>query len=444
MDTWDPERYARFAAERPQSTARLERAVATFPRGVPMSWMDDLYEHAPIWVSHGSGAYFWDVDGHEYLDMFVADMSAFCGHAPEPVVTAVSRRMAAGNQFLLPSDEAVPLGEHLAQRYRMPQWQFTLSASQANTEVIRIARKRTGREIVLVFDGKYHGHLEPTLVVLDDGEVVPEFLGLSRDVTGGTRMVPFNDVSAVERGLADREVALVLTEPAMTNAGFLLPEPAFHDALRRVTRATGTLLAIDETHSLVTSYAGLTTEWGLEPDFLTLGKAIAAGVPLGAYGMTHELAAEITPPDVFANVSGAMIGEVATGGTLFANALSVAAGLVAMTEVLTQDAFDRTAELGDRLGAGLRRIFNDAGLAWSVVQHGSHAAYFFTPEAPRNAAESRAADDPALRALFRVFLANRGVWESGWWLGPTVSVAHTAADVDRYLDAVEELTTVLT
>ena len=428
----------RFIAERPRSTALLERARESMPRGVPMSWMDDLYEHPPVWVSHGEGAHFTDVDGHRYLDMYVADMSAFCGHAPAAVVEAVSARIARGNQFLLPSEDAIAVAEHLSTRYGLPQWQFTSSATQANTEVIRIAREMTGRGTILLFDGKYHGEGDATLVVLEDGEVVPEMRGLPAWITGQARLVPFNDVMALEAALAADDVALVLAEPAMTNAGFLLPEEGFHDALRRLTREHGTLLAIDETHSLVCAYSGLTGMWGLDPDMLVIGKSIAAGVPLAAYGMRSEIASLIAPPEQSRVVSGVVVGEVSTGGTLFANALSMAAGRAALLEVLTEDAFEHTAALGERLAAGLREAIARARVGWSVAQIGGHAFYFFEPTPPIDAAASRASDDPELRALIRVFMANRGVWESGWWLGPTVSVAHDESHVDRYLEVFEE------
>ena len=433
----------RFEIDRPRSMQATARATSTMPRGVPMSWMDELYDHPPLWVSHGAGSRFWDIDGHEYVDMYVADMSAFCGHAPAPIVRAVSERIAAGNQFLLPSEDALVVAEELARRYGMAKWQFTLSATQANTEVVRVARVRTGREKVVVFDGKYHGHLEPTLGILEDGRVRPEYTGLPAEVTANLRIVPFNDLDAVERALAPGDVALVLTEPAMTNAGFLLPDPGFHDGLREMTRRYGTLLAIDETHTLVTAYGGLTTEWGLQPDFVTVGKSIAGGVPLGAYGMTDDVAAVLHPPAGGAVVSGIAYDEVATGGTLFANPLSMAAARAALTEVLTPEAFITTARLGEKLAAGLRTLIDRAGLPWSVNHHGSHAFYFFSPQPPRDARGARDTDDPDLRALIRVFLANRGVWESGWWLGPTVSVAHQPEDVDAYLDAIGEFTEAL-
>jgi glutamate-1-semialdehyde 2,1-aminomutase len=430
---------ARFVAEHPRSMQLSEEARRSMPRGVPMAWMDDLWDHPPVWIDRGEGSHFTDVDGNTYVDMFVADMSAFCGHAPPQVVEAVARRMVLGNQFLMPSEDALVVAEHLAARYGLPKWQFTLSATQANTEVIRLARALTEREMIVVFDGKYHGELDPTLVVSQDGKVVPEMAGLARSVAEQARVIPWNDVDALQAALAPKDVALVLAEPAMTNVGFLLPADGYHDELRRLTRETGTLLGIDETHSLVCAYAGFTSDLGLEPDFLTLGKSIAAGVPLATYGMRDEIAALIAPPEHARDASGVFVDEVSTGGTLFANPLSMAAGRAALIDVLTEDAFARTGQLGERVANGLRDLIAEAGLSWSVVQYGAHAYYFFVPEPPVDGASSRAADDPALRALIRVFLANRGVWESGWWLGPTVSVAHTADDVDRYLEVFEQL-----
>jgi glutamate-1-semialdehyde 2,1-aminomutase len=429
---------ARFVAERPRSIALQEQARRSMPRGVPMAWMDEFYDHPPVWVSHGEGASFTDVDGHTYLDMYLADMSAFCGHAPLPVVDAVARRMQLGNQFLLPGEDAIAVAEHLAHRYGLPKWQFTLSATQANTEVMRLARELTGREIVLMLDAHYHGEGDATLVVQEGGEVVPETPGLTPGIAAQARLVQFNDVAALEAALEPGDVALVLAEPAMTNAGLLLPRPGYHEQLRRATRNAGTLLAIDETHTLACAHAGLAQEWKLEPDFLTLGKALAAGIPLATYGMRDEVASLIGPPDESHRAMGVAVAEVATGGTLFANAISMAAGRAALLDVLTEEAFERTASLGDQMAAGLRLAIKTRRLPWSVAQCGAHASYFFAPEPPIDGATSRAADDPGLRALIRVFMANRGVWESGWWLGPTVSVAHGAEDVDRYVELFDE------
>ena len=425
---------ARFVADRPRSMSLVERARRSMPRGVPMAWMDDLYEHPPLMIDRGEGAYFTDVDGHSYLDMYIGDLSVFCGHAPAPVVKAVADRMALGNHFLLPGEDAIEVAEHLVVRYGLPKWQFTLSATQANIEVIRLAREATGRELVLLFDGKYHGHGDATLVVLEEGNVVPEELGLPRWVTGQARIIQFNDVEALEAALAPGDVAVVMSEPAMTNAGILLPDPGFHEALRRITKETGTLLALDETHTLVAAYGGLTTEFGLEPDILTVGKSIAAGVPLAAYGMTDTLAELLGPPEESWTAMGVRVGEIATGGTLFGTALSMAAGRAALEQVLTPDAFERAIALGGRMADGLERAIRSAGVPWSITRMGTHAYYAFAPTPARNAVQARNQDAPDLRALIRVWMANRGVWESGWWLGPTVSVAHSADDVDRYVD----------
>ena len=430
---------ARFAAAHARSAGLLQRARASMPRGVPMSWMESLYEYPPVFAATGSGSRFRDVDGHEYLDMYLGDMSLFCGHAPPPVVEAVSRRMAAGNHFLLPGEDAVVVAEHLAVRYRLPQWQFTLSATQANTEVIRIARQLTGREVVLMFDGKYHGHADATLVVLDGGDIVAEQQGLPASVTGQARLVQFNDVAGLEAALAPHDVALVLTEPVMTNAGIIAPDPGFHTALRELTRAAGTLLALDETHSLVGDYGGMAGYLGLETDLLTVGKSIAAGVPLGAYGMTDEVAARSLPTSGHNLAAGEAFAEIATGGTLFANALSMAAARAALTDVLTEDAFTRARALGSRMVDGMRAAIAGTGLPWNIAQMGTHAYYGFTPIPARDGAQARANDDADLRALMRLWLVNRGVWESGWWLGPTVSVAHTEADVDEYVARFAEL-----
>jgi glutamate-1-semialdehyde aminotransferase len=430
----EDEENARFVAERPRSMSLVERARRSMPRGVPMAWMDELYEHPPVVIEQGEGAYFTDVDSHSYLDMYIGDMSGFCGHAPAPVVKAVADRMALGNHFLLPGEDAIEVAEHLVVRYGLPKWQFTLSATQANIEVIRLAREASGREMVLLFDGKYHGHDDATLVVLEDGKVVPEERGLPRWVTGQARIIQFNDVGALDAALAPGDVALVMVEPAMTNAGILLPEPGFHEALRRLTKETGTILALDEAHTLVAAHGGLTAEFGLEPDILTVGKSIAAGVPLAAYGMTEALAEHIAPPEESWTAMGVPVGVVATGGTLFGNALSMAAGRAALEQVLTPDAFEHAIALGGRMADGLERVIRSAGLPWSVTRMGPHAYYAFAPTPARNAIQARNQDDASLRALIRVWMANRGVWESGWWLGPTVSVAHTADDVDRYVE----------
>jgi len=427
----------RFVAERPRTRELQARARATMPDGVPMRWFHETEDHPLLFAAEGSGAYFTDVDGHRYLDMNIADMSMFCGYAPGPVVRAVADRVARGSQFLLPGEDSLWVAEELARRWGLPRWQFTLSASQANTEVIRLARVATGRESVLLFDGKYHGHFDEGLVDLDEGRLTFEEAGPPREALGRVRIVQFNDVDAVRDALSSGDVALVLTEPAMTNNnGLIQPIPGFHEALRRATAETGTLLAYDETHTLVTGPGGLVRRLGLRPDLVSAGKSIAGGIPLGAWGMTEDLARRMEADH---GRSG-----VATGGTLFANPLSMAAARASLGEVLTEDAYDRTAVLGGRLAGGLEEAIAKAGLPWSVHRMFARSGVAYGPTVPRNALEAKRMKDPPLTALWRLFFANRGVWEAIPGAGPTMSVPCTGSDVDRYLAVAGELLDELT
>jgi glutamate-1-semialdehyde 2,1-aminomutase len=423
---------ARFVAERPRTRALIERAGRSMPFGAPMQWLRETEDHPVVYVAEGRGAHFTDVDGLRYLDMNIADMSIFCGYAPEPVVRAVSERVAKGSQFLLPSEDAIWVAEELARRWGLPRWQFTLSASQANTEVMRLARVATGREIVVLFDGRYHGHFDEGLVTLDDGRPAFEEAGLPREALGRVRLVRFNDPDAVRAALAPRDVALVLTEPAMTNNnGLIQPVEGFHQALRAAASDTGTLLAYDETHTLVSGPGGLVRRWNLEPDLVSMGKSIAGGIPLGAWGMTEPLAAAME--------AGRDGRSVATGGTLFANPLSMAASRAALGEVLTEAAYEHTAAVGARLADGLEAAIAHAGLPWLVHRMFARSGVSYGPALPRNALEARQIKDPPFTALWRLFLANRGVWEAIPGAGPTVAVPCTAEDVDRYCALVGEL-----
>jgi glutamate-1-semialdehyde 2,1-aminomutase len=428
----------KFRDARPNSAALLQRGLQVMPNGVPMAWHVGSYHHLPLWAVNGHGARFTDADGFEYSDFNIADMSMFCGYSPAPLVRAVSECMARGHQFLLPLEDAIIVSEELRRRYGLPKWQYTLSASQANTEVIRVARVATGRDKVLLFDGKYHGHFDQTLVELDaSGNLVPEERGLPASVTQQTRLVPYNDPVALTRALETRDIAVVLTEPALTNNfGLILPEPGFHATLRELTRATGTLLAYDETHTQVVGPGGLTAMWKLEPDFVTSGKSIAGGVPFGAWGMTDAIADLLIQhkgPD------GERSNLVAIGGTLFGNALSFAAARATMLEILTPAAYAHTQRLGLRLAEGMRAGVERAGLPWHIHHLACRSGYTFRPTPVRNASEARACSDDLLTRLIRIWLANRGVWEAIVGAGPVCSVPSTDADVDAYLSAWNEL-----
>ncbi len=435
---------AAFRAARPRSLEMAARARTHMPGGVPMGWMSALYAHPPIFAAEGDGAWFTDVDGHRYLDMNQADMSMACGYAPPAVVEAAAARLAEGSQFLLPTEDAIFVADELARRWGLPSWQFTLSASGANAEVIRLARHATGRDRILMFDGKYHGHIDDSLVMLVDGEVRSELAGLPAAAAARARIVPFNDLAAVEAALASREIACVLLEPALTNVGVVLPEPGFIAGVREAARRTGTILALDETHTLVCGPGGLKSAWGLGCDAVAFGKSIGGGVPIGAYGVSAELARHLEEPPAQAGAPMESVGGVATGGTLYANALSMAAARATLEQVLLPHTYERAAGLGARLADGLDAIFAETGLRWRAQRLYCRSGFTFGPDLPRNGAEARALADPALYGLIRIWMANRGVWESIASAGPTVSFAMDDSDIDFYLAHFRELARTLT
>lgn len=424
---------ATFRAMRPRSLALLERAGRHLPSGVPMGWMAALHRHPPIFAATGNGAWFTDADGHRYLDMNQADMSMAGGYAPPAVVEAVARRMAAGSQFLLPTEDAIAVAEELAGRWALPFWQFTLSASGANAEVIRLARHATGRARILMFDGKYHGHIDDSLVMLVDGQVRPELAGLPDTAAGQAVLVPFNDLAAAEAALAARDIACVLVEPALTNTGVVLPEPGFLQGLRDATRKTGTILAFDETHTMVCAPGGLKAAWKLECDAVAFGKSLGGGIAIGAYGLNDQLARHLEEPPALPGAPMESVGGVATGGTLYGNALSLAAASATLEHVLTPENYTRAAALGARLADGLDAAFREAGLAWRAQRLFCRSGFTFTDRLPKTAAEARRAARPDLYALIRVWMANRGVWESIASAGPTASFAMGEEDIDFYL-----------
>jgi glutamate-1-semialdehyde aminotransferase len=346
------------------------------------------------------------------------------------VARAVAERFRQGSHFLLPTEDAIVACRLLSQRFGLPAWQFTLSASAANTEAIRIARFASGRDQLLVFDGKYHGHLDETLV----GATAPENLGLPKDAMARTVVVPFNDLEAVERALRSGEIAGVLAESVMTNIGVIHPDDGFHAGLRRLTREAGALLIIDETHTQVAAYGGFTRLWRLEPDILTIGKCLGGGVPVGAYGVTPALQALIeahTEPQVEDGPT------LALGGTTYANALTMAAVRAALEEVLTEAAYQRVLALGARLADGIDGSIARHGLPWRAHRLGNRSGLYLGQALPRNAVEASSCISKPLNLALRAFLANRGVWEPIYIHGPSVSFAHTAEDVDRYLDRLD-------
>lgn len=425
----------RFVADRPRSAALQERARTAMPGGVPSTWLADLnFPHPPVWITEAHGARLRDVDDYEYIDFLLGICLAFCGHAAVPVVDAVQRRAARGSMFQQPTEEAIWVAEELSRRYLPMRWQFALSSSQSIQDCIRLARVVTGRPKLVKFDANYHGHLDHTLVVASPGGVAPEYQGTAPEVLATTQVIPFNDVKEVERALSLRDVALVIAEPAMTNAGFIEPIEGYHKALRALTREAGTLLLVDETQTLMCAHGGLTGVYGLEADMLVVGKSLGGGiVPFSAYGVSDEIAARIEAPHAAFEVTGEPVDEIALGGTMWHYAVGAAAARAALEQVLTEDAYERTAALGVRLAIGITAALDDVGLPWTVQRLGTRVAYTTASSVPRDAAQAREADIPGFKDAQRIFMANRGIFDFGWWGGPSLCVAHTSSDVDAYV-----------
>ena len=436
LTTREAEQFQRI---HPKSLAALARARGSMPHGVPMSWMTELYGHPPMFVAEADGITFTDIDGNHYRDFSLGITAAFCGHNPAPVVAAAARQLARGSVLQLPTEDAVWVAEELQRRYRQPKWQFTITASQANSELLLLARLATGRKKVLVFEGKYHGHVAPLLALDDQGAAVPEYRGIRSDEVRDTVIVPFNDLAAVERTLRRGDVALILSEPAMTNLGLIHPVTGFHNDLRSLAKQHDAILAIDETQTQACAFGGLSRLWDLSADALVIGKSMAGGVPLAAYGMCERLAAEIERSAQADYLSGGPIDHPALGGTMFANAVSMAACRANLGEVMTIAAYEHAASLAEKLATGLEIVIARHDLAWSVCRLGTRVWCCYSRELPRNAADVRKSDIPALRDLQRLYLANRGIWAFGTWAGPIVGIPASAGDVDAYLAAWNEL-----
>lgn len=425
---------AQFVQRTQASRSLCERAAAHLPKGVPMSWMSGLYRTPPLYIRDGSGASFRDVDGNEYLDFNLCDLSMTMGFGNEIIAEALAGQARRGAHFLLPTEDAIAAAELLSARTFMPYWQFTLSASGANTEVIRISRFMTGRSKIVLFGGHYHGHLEETLVREEQGRVVPDTEGLTPGSAAHTLILPFNDLGALERTLAAGDVALVLTEPALTNCNVIAPEPGFHAGLRELTRRHGTLLCIDEAHTFQFHFGGLTNEWRLSPDFLVLGKGLGSGVAFGLYGMSETVA------DTYTRHLDVDIGPrgIATGGTTYASALATAVARAALERVLTPQTYERVRALGARLADGLDAQFRRLHLPWKAFRCGPRSGFCLAPALPKNGIEAARSLDFELIDARRVFMANRGIWDAVASAGPQTSLAHGESDIDRYLGAVRE------
>lgn len=417
----------RLIARLPRSQALWERARRSQPSGVPMSWMAGLYRHPPPFVVRGEGAWFEDADGHRYLDMNQADLAATLGFAPPPVVEAVAARLAEGSAFLLPTDDGIQACEELARRSGLPFWQFAGSASAANAEAMRLARLASGREKIVMFDGKYHGHLDSSLG--SDGG----YLGLPKSAGQNVLQIPFNDPEALRAALAPKDIAALVAEPLLTNCNLVFPDPGFWEEASKLCREAGTLLILDEAHSHSFAFGGLTRAWSLSPDIMVVGKGIGSGIAFAAYGMSEALG-QLMEEHLDVDIGPA---GLATGGTTYANPLALTAARAALQHCLKESDYARVERLGRRLAEGLQNLFDRRGLPWRAPQIGGRSGWVLFPELPRNGREAVRSLDPRFVDARRHFMANQDVWEAVASAGPACSFAHGEAEVDRYLDVAE-------
>jgi glutamate-1-semialdehyde 2,1-aminomutase len=426
-----------FASARPRSAAAASEAADHLIGGVPMTWMAKWAGGFPVFLDGASGSRVTDIDGHTYVDFALGDTGAMAGHSPPATVAAIRRRLEdkGGMTAMLPTDDAAWVAGELTARFGLPRWSFALSATDANRWALRLARLVTGRRLVACFAYGYHGTVDETFVVRGpDGRTISRAgnVGPAVDPAATTRAVEWNDLPSVEAALADRQVAVLLTEPALTNIGIVLPEPGFLAGLREACTRTGTLLLIDETHTLSAGPGGCTRAWGLEPDLVTLGKALAGGVPIGAYGLSAALADRLGER---VEAEGADLVDVGgVGGTLAGNALSMAAAHATLAEVLTPAAFEGMIQRATRFTAGVQSTLDEHDLPWSVVQLGARAEYRFARPAPRTGTESAGAADDEVEELLHLSLANRGILLTPFHNMALMAPTTTDADVDLHTE----------
>ncbi len=428
---------ARYAELHPKSRSLFEQADHLFGR-VPMTWMNKWAGGFPLYLDWAKGNTIVDVDGCEYIDFAMGDTGAMAGHSPEPTVSAVQERIGTlgGITTMLPTADAERVAANLTDRFGLPLWSFSLTATDANRWALRLARMVTGRDKILSFAYCYHGSVDETFAVLDaDGNTVerPGGVGAPVPLDATTRSAEFNDLASVEAQLAHGDVAVVITEPALTNIGIVLPDPGFLEGLRELCDKYGSLLLIDETHTISAGPGGCTKAWGLRPDILVIGKSIGGGVPSGAYGITEQVAAMVADhPDAD------LIDVGGVGGTLAGNAMSTAAMRATLEEVLTDAAFDRMIDLATRFREGVEKTLASTQVPWTVTQLGARAEYRFANPAPRNGTESAAAGDEQLEEYLHLYLLNRGVLITPFHNMALMCPTTTAEQVDRHTELFAE------
>jgi glutamate-1-semialdehyde 2,1-aminomutase len=394
----------------------------------------------PFFVDRAAGARIFDVDGNAYLDFLGSWGPLILGHAAPPVIEAVVAAARRGTSYGAPTEGEVALAEAITAAYPpMEMVRLVSSGTEAAMSAIRLARGVTRRDLILKFDGCYHGHADSLLVKAGSGGAtlsLPDSAGVPASLARLTVTVPFNDLEAVRRVARERpgELAAVIVEPVAGNMGVVPPQPGFLEGLRAATRDTGALLIFDEVITgFRVAYGGAQERYGVRPDLACLGKIIGGGLPVGAYGGRRDLMAHVAP-----------LGDVYQAGTLSGNPLAVAAGLATLTALREPAVYDRLERLGTRLGAGLETAARRAGVALTVNRVGSMLTGFFSADPVTDYASARRADTARYGRFFHAMLA-RGVFlAASQFEAAFVSTAHSDADVDQAAGAAAEALATLT
>lgn len=425
-----------FHQNHPKSFELYQRARNSLHGGVPMLWMIRWAGSFPVFVKEAKGARFTDVDGNSYIDFCLGDTGAMTGHGPDATLKAINEQIQKGITLMLPYEDVIWVGEELQRRFGLPYWQFALTATDANRFALRMARMITERPKVLVFNYCYHGSVDETFITLDE-EGTPmsraNNMGPQVDPRFTTKVIEFNDIAALETALSARDVAAVLAEPVMTNIGIIHPNPGYHDALRELTRNYGTYLIIDETHTICTGPGGYTASHALQPDFLTIGKPLAGGVPAAVYGFTEDVSQQFAAR---LNVDDADVGGI--GGTLAGNALSIAAMKATLEHVLTDEFYSKATKLQECFTEGVESVIKEFELPWIVKRLGNRSEYWFKPTPPKNGGEAAAAVDHELDRYMHLFALNRGILMTPFHNMALISADTTQEDVDHHTQIFRE------
>ena len=429
----------------PQSLTLSQRTNQHFLYGVPMHWMNDWGTPTPLFIAHASGNHFTCADSIDYTDFCLGDTGAMFGHSPPAVAKAIENQATKGFTTMLPSTLAPHVGDTLSDFFGLDFWQLATTATDANRFVLRWARAVTSRKKVLVFDGCYHGTIDDAMVDmvlrddteidLIDGKTVnrASLLGQVYDLGLYSALVPFNDLAAVERELASGELAALLTEPALTNCGMVLPDDGFIQGLRALCTQYGTLLILDETHTISTAHGGWAKANNVMPDFLVVGKPIAGGLPAATYGFSRDMATRMkTVKD------NAPSGHSGIGTTLSGNMMTLAAIHATLTEVATEDAYRHMLALASLLEHALTDLIKTHNLAWNITRLGARLELQFCATSPKNAAEARNAQNDSIESAIHLYLLNRGVLLTPFHNMMLVCPTTTQTDIDKLVGLFNE------